>query len=263
MAKRGSPVTRADAAEPGMAKRGSHVNLRVVSLVPSATETLVALGIVPIACTRFCDLDGVATVGGTKNPNVAAIVALDPDLVVVNDEENRLEDAEALRATGLALHSMSPRSVADIGPAVRALAGAVGASVPAPFDAWDDWLAASRMPARVRAFVPIWRRPWMSLAADTYGSSLLELLGVVNVFADADDRYPEVSLRAVADRHPDVALLPSEPYAFREAHAEVLRGELEEVAVIFVDGRDLFWWGTRTPAATARLHAVAEEIVRT
>ena len=70
----------------------------------------------------------------------------------------------------------------------------------------------------------------MSLAADTYGSSLLELLGVVNVFADAGDRYPEVSLGAVADRRPDIALLPSEPYAFREAHAEELRGELADVA---------------------------------
>jgi len=65
---------------------------RVVSLVPSATETLVALGVAPIACTRFCDLNGVTTVGGTKRPDVRAIVELAPDLVVVNDEENRWDD---------------------------------------------------------------------------------------------------------------------------------------------------------------------------
>ena len=227
--------------------------MRVVSLVPSATETLVALDVTPIACTRFCDVDGVATIGGTKNPNIAAITALEPDLVVVNDEENRIEDADALRAAGLALHSMSPRSVTDVGPAVRDLARAVGAPVPEPFDAWDAWIAAHRASPHLRAFVPIWRRPWMSLAADTYGSSLLELLGVLNVFADADDRYPEVSLGEVADRKPDVVLLPSEPYVFREEHAEELRHELPDVMITFVDGRDLFWWGIRTPGAAARL----------
>jgi ABC-type Fe3+-hydroxamate transport system substrate-binding protein len=86
---------------------------------------------------------------------------------------------------------------------------------------------------------------------------LLELLGVVNVFADSDVRYPEVSLGEVAERKPDVVLLPSEPYAFREEHAEDLRAELPGVAVVFVDGRDLFWWGIRTPLAADRLRDVA------
>ncbi|MCZ7525141.1 MAG: helical backbone metal receptor [Acidimicrobiia bacterium] len=115
--------------------------MRVVSLVPSATETLVALGVVPLACTRFCDVPGIPTVGGTKDPHVDEIVALAPDLVVVNDEENRLEDAERLSEAGLALHSMSPRTVADVGPAVVALAAAVGVDAPAPFTAWAGWLA--------------------------------------------------------------------------------------------------------------------------
>jgi hypothetical protein len=136
---------------------------------------------------------------------------------------------------------------------VRDLARAVGAPVPEPFGAWDAWISRTRTPPRSRAFVPIWRRPWMSLAADTYGSSLLELLGVINVFADSDDRYPEVSLGEVADRKPDVVLLPSEPYVFREEHAEQLRHELPDVMITFVDGRDLFWWGIRTPRAAARL----------
>ena len=89
---------------------------RVVSLVPSASETLVALGVMPIACTRFCELAGVPTIGGTKRPDVRAIVHLAPDLVVVNDEENRWDDATALIDAGLAVHSMSPRSVVLIPP---------------------------------------------------------------------------------------------------------------------------------------------------
>ena len=91
----------------------------MVSLVPSATETLLALGVTPVACTRFCEQPGLRTVGGTKNPDVATIVELDPDLVVMNDEENRREDFDALRDAGVTVHSMSPRDVADVLPAVR------------------------------------------------------------------------------------------------------------------------------------------------
>jgi ABC-type Fe3+-hydroxamate transport system substrate-binding protein len=229
---------------------------RVVSLVPSATETLVALGVEPVGCTRFCDLADVPTVGGTKNVDVDAVVALAPDLVIVNDEENRVEDAESLVARGLALHSMSPRSVADVGTAVCALAEAIGAEPPAPFDAWDAWQARTRRPARRSAFIPIWRRPWMSLAADTYGSSLLAHAGITNIFGDSVDRYPEVSLAEVAAREPDVALLPSEPYAFAERHALELREAVPRLRATFVDGRDLFWWGIRTPAAAERLQTV-------
>ena len=227
---------------------------RVVSLVPSATETLVALGLRPVGCTRFCDLAGVPTVGGTKNVDVDAVAALAPDLVIVNDEENRLEDADALVAAGLALHSMSPRAVADVGPAVCALAAAIGLVAPEPFDAWNEWQARTRKPEHLSAFIPIWRRPWMSLAADTYGSSLLAHVGIANVFGDSADRYPEVSLGEVAARTPDVALLPSEPYAFAERHARELSAAVPGLRATFVDGRDLFWWGIRTPAAAERLH---------
>jgi ABC-type Fe3+-hydroxamate transport system substrate-binding protein len=225
----------------------------VVSLVPSATETLVALGVGPVGCTRFCDLAEVPTVGGTKNVDVDAVDALAPDIVIVNDEENRIEDADVLTARGLALHSMSPRSIADVGPAVCALAAAIGVDAPARFAAWDAWLEQTRTAPRVSAFVPIWRRPWMSLAADTYGSSLLAHVGIANVFDDAHDRYPEVGLGDVAARAPDVALLPSEPYAFAEKHAIELRAAVPGARVSFVDGRDLFWWGIRTPAAADRL----------
>jgi ABC-type hemin transport system substrate-binding protein len=230
---------------------------RVVSLVPSASETLVALGITPIACTRFCELDGVPTVGGTKRPDIDAIVHLAPDLVVVNDEENRREDADALEAGGLELHSMSPRAVRDVGPAVCALASRVGVPAPVRFRTaeWDTWLDAVATPRWAEAFVAIWRRPWMSMGADTYGSSLLELLGVGNVLADARERYPEVTLRDVAARTPDLVMLPNEPYVFEERHLPEVNAEVPGVPVALVDGRDLFWWGIRTPLATERLRA--------
>ena len=221
---------------------------RVISLVPSVTETLLALGVTPIACTRFCDAPGITTVGGTKNPDVAAIVALEPDLVVVNDEENRREDAAALEAAGLELHAMSPRHVADVEPAVRALAGAVGTRAPS-IELPDP------VGEHTTAFVAVWRRPYMALNADTYGSSLLAHIGVGNVFADATERYPAVALAEVAARAPALVILPSEPYAFTAAHAPEVQAAAPDARVVFVDGRDLFWWGIRTPAAAARLQA--------
>jgi ABC-type hemin transport system substrate-binding protein len=228
---------------------------RVVSLVPSATESLVALGIAPIACTRFCEQPGIPTVGGTKNPDIDAIVALAPELVVVNNEENRIDDARALAAAGIELHDMSPRSVEEVGPEVVALCERVGVPVPSPFGAheWDAWLASMLSPRWYDAFVAVWRRPWMSLATDTYGASLLDLLGVDNVFADSRERYPEVTLDEVAARAPNLILLPSEPYAFTEKHVEEIAAGVPGVPVRLVDGRDLFWWGTRTPAAATRL----------
>jgi ABC-type Fe3+-hydroxamate transport system substrate-binding protein len=228
---------------------------RVVSLVPSATETLIALGITPIACTKFCEQPSLRAVGGTKRPDVEAIVDLAPDLVVVNNEENRVEDARALAAAGIALHDMSPRSVGEVGPEVVALCERVAVDVPSPFgpDEWDAWQASILSPRWYDAFVAVWRRPWMSLALDTYGASLLDVLGVGNVFADSLDRYPQVTLAEVAARAPNVVLLPSEPYAFTARHMREVQEEVPGVPVVLIDGRDLFWWGIRTPAAAASL----------
>ena len=150
---------------------------------------------------------------------------------------------------------MSPRSVHDVGGEVRTLAERLGIAPPFPFgaDDWDAWLASVLTPRWYDAFVAVWRRPWMSLAGDTYGASLLDLLGVGNVFADAFERYPEVSLEEVAARAPNLVILPSEPYAFGPEHAREIGHELGRVPIAFVDGRDLFWWGIRTPAAAARI----------
>jgi len=217
--------------------------VRVVSLVPSVTETLLAWSIVPVAVTRFCEHPELPHVGGTKDPDTAGIVALAPDIVVVNDEENRKEDFDALMRAGLTVHVVHLARVEDVPTAMAALADAVA----------HDYTPPSLPPARdarIRAFVPIWRRPWMTMNGDTYGSSLLAHLGVANVFSDAVDRYPELTLDDVPSAH--VVLAPSEPYPFSERH----EAELRAIApVTFVDGKDLFWWGERTPGALRRLAA--------
>jgi ABC-type Fe3+-hydroxamate transport system substrate-binding protein len=219
---------------------------RVVSLVPSVTETLLAWGVTPVACTRFCEQPDLPHVGGTKDPDVPAIAGLAPDLVVMCVEENRREDAEALSDAGLVTASLSVDSVADVAPALRMLAGLVGADP----GVVEEVTVGDAPPGAPRAFVPIWKRPWMTMSGGTYGSSLLAAAGVANVFAGARDRYPTVTLEEARERRPDVVLAPSEPYPFAARHVPLL----EKVApVVLVDGQDLFWWGARTPAALARL----------
>jgi ABC-type Fe3+-hydroxamate transport system substrate-binding protein len=217
--------------------------MRVVSLVPSVTETLLAWGIRPVACTRFCEQPGLATVGGTKNPDLDAITRLAPDLVVMDEEENRREAYETLRARGLDVLALAVRGLADVDPAMARLAERTGA----------DWvplgIGGTPASAVIEAFVPIWRRPYMALGAPTYGTSVLALLSVGNVAAGLGP-YPTVTLEQMRAAGARLVLVPSEPYSWRENHLR----ELSAVgSVVPIDGKDLFWWGARTPGALERL----------
>jgi ABC-type Fe3+-hydroxamate transport system substrate-binding protein len=230
--------------------------VRVVSLVPSVTETLLAWGVEVAACTRFCEQPALVHVGGTKDPDLEAIVALAPDLVVVDREENRREDAESLIASGLAVHVTHvtdiegvPTMLTALGHAVQRPIAPIAPEAPADAPQTDE-------PEWASAVTLIWRRPWMCIADATYGSSVLRRLGVSNVVDDVPNAYPEVTLEEIAERSPTFVILPSEPYPFAERHvAEVLAGVPRAVPVL-VDGRDLFWWGQRTHGAVGRLRAV-------
>ena len=231
--------------------------MRIVSLVPSATETLAAWGVEPIAVTRFCERPDLLAVGGTKNPDIAAIAALEPDLVVMNVEENRKVDAEALREAGCNVHVIAIDRVDDVMSQMDHLARAVRLeALPTPLAGWS---APPVPPTAIRAFVPIWRTPWMTMSADTYGASILRTVGIEALTLPTGDRYPTVTLDAIAALAPEVVLAPSEPYAFAERH----RPELEMIAPMhFVDGKDIFWWGVRTPTAVERLREIAQTLRR-
>jgi ABC-type Fe3+-hydroxamate transport system substrate-binding protein len=230
--------------------------MRIVSLVPSSTETLLALGAEVIACTRFCEQPDLPHVGGTKNPDLDAIIDLQPDVVVMDREENRIEDHDELVAAGVRVFVSDVRSVDD----AIALVGDLTALTHAPADTYTMCQAHRVRPAvvgvaRRTAFVPIWRRPWMSIAARTYGASLLDLLGIDLVTADLADPYPTVELEDIAARRPDLVLVPSEPYVFTAGHLDELAAAIPGAAIVRIDGQDLFWWGARTPDAIERLAA--------
>lgn len=221
---------------------------RVVSLVPSLTEAVAvtAPGLL-VGVTDWCshpaDLD-VVRVKGTKNPDVAAVVALAPDLVIANAEENRPEDVEALRAAGLAVWVTFPRTLPEALVSLDRVLTVCGLDRPTWLDEADAaWAEPWRGPRR-RAVVPIWRRPWMAVGSGTFTGDVLSRLGIDNVLADHPERYPKVDLAALPAY--ELVVLPDEPYAFSPSDGP----ECFTATSRCVSGRHLTWYGPSL--ATAR-----------
>lgn len=251
---------------------------RIVSLVPSITETLFDFGCADrlMARTDFCirpaETARVPSVGGTKNPDLDFVRALRPDLAFANQEENREPDVAALEASGIPVFLTFPRSIAQAVADLEKFATLLDAGEDA-----REMIASIKRAARNRrshvrpfvpVFVPIWRDPWMTFNADTFAHDMLAAHGLYNVFADRDrryplaadlglgaaksadgrdTRYPRVTLEEAAARRPGLVLLPDEPYPFTQTDAgDVARAlDLPAERVRLIDGGLLFWHGTR------------------
>jgi iron complex transport system substrate-binding protein len=240
---------------------------RIVSLCPSITETLVAIGGLSrlVAATRFCVrpeglLRGLPRIGGTKDPDVSRILDLAPDLVFANEEENRKEDVLALAAAGVEVDVSFPKRVAEVAPAIRAWGARLGEEEQADALASriEEELAVleeTPAPGTFRYAYWIWRNPWMTVSDDTYVADLLKLAGGVNVYGGEAERYPAATPDDSIARGAAVQFFPSEPYPFREERhsAEVARLFGEASRRLFVPGDHLCWHGARTLEG---LHAV-------
>jgi len=165
-------------------------------------------------------------------------------------EENRREDADALGRAGLDLYVSDVKTVSDATAVVVELASLVG-RVPQPVQA--PAVSSEMSLSRRLVLVPIWRRPWMAIGPSTYGGSLLDHFGLSLVTFGVDEAYPSFDLSELNSCQPDLILVPSEPYEFSDAHLDEMSAVANDAKIIRVDGRDLFWWGIRTPAAMVRL----------
>ena len=226
---------------------------RVVSLVPSLTEAVAvtAPGLL-VGATDWCShpagLD-VVRVRGTKNPDVDGVVALAPDLVLANAEENRAEDLDRLRAAGLAVWVTAPQTLPEALTSLDRVLAACRLERPAWLDEAEQAWAAPHEGPRRRAVVPVWRRPWMALGRDTFAGDVLARCGVDNALADSPDRYPRVDLAALPPH--DLVVLPDEPYAFSPDDGPEAFG----VPAACVSGRHLTWYGPSLVEARAVLTA--------
>ncbi len=217
---------------------------RVVSLVPSLTEAVAVTAPELLAgatdyCTHPAGLD-VPRVGGSKYPSVDRVRALHPDLVLANVEENRREDVQALRAAGVPVWVTYPRTLDAALASLHRLLAALGHPAPAWLTAAAQaWAEPGHAVAR-RAVVPVWRRPWVVIGADTFAGDLLRRLGVTNVFADGPERYPRPTLAEIMAAKPDLVVLPDEPYAFTATDGPAA---FPGVRCALVSGRHLTWYG--------------------
>jgi ABC-type Fe3+-hydroxamate transport system substrate-binding protein len=235
---------------------------RVVSLVPSLTETVAscAPGLLVGAtnwCTHPADLP-VTRVGGTKNPDISTTVALRPDVVLANEEENRQVDLDALRSAGIAVWVTRIRDLPEaLGSLRRMITLACRQQSPAWLDAAASAWRAPLARDSLAAVVPIWRRPWVVLGRDTFAGDLLARLGVTNIYAEHQDRYPRVDIDDLRTAGADVVVLPDEPYRFSASDGpEAFPGS----RTALVSGRHLTWYGpslTVAPAVLRRQLAAA------
>lgn len=266
---------------------------RVVSLVPSMTESLfdLNLGDRVVGITDYCiypqtGVSHLPRVGGTKNPDIQKIFDLHPDLVIVNQEENRLEDITTLQNAGIPVWITFPKTVREALNLLWSLMHIFDEPSMVPrvrlIEQTMDWVEriseTREIPCRV--FSPIWHDPLMTFNADTYCHDLLRVCGGVNIFADRqrlyplqadlgqiepyaeddprlvglDRRYPRVTMEEIAAGQPDLVLLPSEPYPFSEE--DIPQFALLNVPVVLVNGSLLTWHGTRIAYALDTIPAL-------
>jgi ABC-type Fe3+-hydroxamate transport system substrate-binding protein len=229
---------------------------RIVSIVPSLTEAIAttAPGLLVGAtdwCTHPADLE-VTRVRGTKNPDVATIAGLAPDLVVANQEENRPADLDELRARGLAVYVTDVRTLDGAFDSLERMLAACRLDRPGWLvEARSAWAALPTPPRRRRAVVPIWRRPWMAVGRDTFTGSVLHRLGVDNVLAGSPDRYPRFQPGALPEH--DLVVLPDEPYLFT---ADDGPEAFPDTPAALVSGRLLTWYGPSLDEAARTLPAL-------
>jgi ABC-type Fe3+-hydroxamate transport system substrate-binding protein len=284
--------------------RGAKISLReparrIVSLVPSDTYSLVRLGARDriVGRTRYCvapegEVEGIAIVGGTKDVDVDRVAALAPDLVIANQEENSKRDVDRLLSLGLrVLVSFPQRLAAGVAHLARLARlihpnDAARSVVARAYDALREAERVKDDRPKLRAFVPIWMDPLMTIHASTFISDVLAHVGAENVFADRerryplaadvgtgmplpadrvagrDVRYPRVTIEEVVAREPEIVLLPDEPHPFTETDAAVFRGldipAAKRGAVVFCDGKDLMWYGARGVEGLSKLRALVD-----
>lgn len=229
---------------------------RVVSLVPSLTESVAATRPEALVgatdwCTHPAGLD-VERVRGTKNPDVRRIVALAPDLVLANQEENRRLDVERLRAAGVPVWVTVTETLDGALTSLRRL---FTDGLRWPLPGWVDGCAAAWdpvVPLRERVAIPIWRDPWMVVGPRTFTGDLARRAGLDNVFGGATERYPHTDVAGILSHRPDLVLLPDEPYAFAvDDGPDAFPG----LPCALVDGRSLTWYGPSLLTAREQIDA--------
>jgi ABC-type Fe3+-hydroxamate transport system substrate-binding protein len=259
----------------GVAHRPAEDEVRIVSLVPSITELVFALGLEKelVGRTTFCihpspGVESVARVGGTKTVKLSKLKALSPTHVVVNVDENRKQDVDTMAQWGCSIIVTHPVEPTDNLRLYRLLGGifrrqAAAETLCRDFErAYASLIAASRSLPERNVLYLIWRDPWMTISEDTYISRTLALAGLKSKGGRADVRYPEIDFDDVLMRQVEVVLLSSEPFPFKPKHVKEVRALTEQwpVHVRSIDAEMVSWYGPRAIPGLRYLESFAADL---
>ncbi len=234
---------------------------RIISLVPSLTELLICLGLKKRleGRTRFCvhpekEVQEIPIIGGTKNPRLDEIKKVDPDFILANREENRKEDIEKL-GEDFQVHLTDIATIEDALITIHQLGKLFEAEAEANQLTTQITEQLNQCPDEppLRVAYLIWRDPWMTVGADTYIHDVMSHWNLENVFDD-QTRYPKITLQNIKQRAPDLVLLSSEPYPFKQKHIEEVEQELPDTRILTVEGEWFSWYGSRMLEAFKKLN---------
>lgn len=235
--------------------------MRIISLVPSITETLFELGLDDqiIAVTRWCTRPAEKVthkqkVGGTKNPKLQSVLDLKPDIVILDCDENRKQDAEELEKNGIRTFTVFPKTIDDSIDMIRQLGElfSVQAKSEEMVSEIQTLRDAYRPPKVYDSLILIWRKPYITINADTYVHAVCELFGFRNLFALHPQRYPPLTTEEIERTDPEMVLFPNEPYPFRSKHLELFQQEFPGIRAVrnrqmfLFDGSYIAWHGFGT-----------------
>lgn len=225
--------------------------MKIISLVPSITETLFDLGLSEaeiIGRTKFCihpenRVKNIAVIGGTKNLNIEKIKALKPDLIVANKEENRKEDVEELQkyfkvlVTNISTLEDNYYLLKNLGNILNRQETAQKFNI----KIYEVFQNFSDLPKKKCAYL-IWQNPYMTVGSDTFIHDILDKVGFENIFKH-HKRYPEITVEEL--KAAEFIFLSTEPFPFKQTHVEELQKQLPDSKVLLVDGEAFSWYGTR------------------
>ncbi len=240
-----------------------HTYNRIVSLVPSLTELIIDFGLEEqlVGRTRFCVhpediIESIPIIGGTKNPRNDKIMELNPDIIIANNEENKKEHIEEFKEKSQAQIEVTDiATIEDALLAIHELGTLLGVKQSADEMAREISSKLSERPDEppLRTAYFIWKDPWMTVGGDTYIHDVLRNWRLQNVFGHRK-RYPKIDLQQLAERNPELVLLSSEPYPFKEKHLAVVEEACPNARVLLVEGEWFSWYGSRMRHAFDRLN---------
>jgi ABC-type Fe3+-hydroxamate transport system substrate-binding protein len=206
-------------------------------------------------CTHPADLD-VPRVGGSKYPSLDVLLATEPDLVLMNEEENRRQDAEALREAGIPVFVTFPRTVDEAFADLRRLFETLHVEIPRWLETAEAaWAEIPAIAEPTAVLVPVWRRPWVVLGGGTFAGDVLARLGFSNVYRSSEERYPRPPLAELRDAGAELVVLPDEPYAFTATDGPEA---FPDTPSALVSGRHLTWYGPSLVDAPSVLRSQLE-----